>query len=366
MSYEVDIRAVGDESQSGDAIVFRYGNLTGGAQQVVVVDGGFKDSGTDLVNFIRQYYRTSRVDLVVSTHPDNDHISGLEVVLEELSVGELWMHRPWRHAEPVRAYVEQQRITARQFSDRLRKSLEAAYELEKRALKKNIPIREPFQGLAARDGRLVVIGPSETYYNSLVAQFGEAAPAATISPFLERLLVGVRGVAQRIYEIWSQDGLVEPAEDAVSPRNNASVVLLALLDDDFFLFTADAGVPALKHAATYVKSRGQDLRAMVKFLQVPHHGSKRNIGPSVLNELIGPVVAEGGRNGKRAFISAARKGEPKHPSKRVSNALIRRGTTVTVTQGISHSFRSLDVPPRPNWGPIPELQFSHQYDEETE
>src|SRR5438552_11720815 len=142
MSYEVDIRAVGDESQSGDAIALRYGILTPGgeAERVVVIDGGFKDSGKDLVEFIRQYYRTSRVDIVVSTHPDNDHVSGLEVVVEELTVGELWMHRPWRHAETVRAYVEEKRITTRQFSDRLKRSLEAAYELEKLALRKNILI----------------------------------------------------------------------------------------------------------------------------------------------------------------------------------------------------------------------------------
>ena len=53
-------------------------------QKIVVIDGGYQDSGKALVELIRNTYGSNRVDLVVSTHPDNDHVSGLHVVLEEL------------------------------------------------------------------------------------------------------------------------------------------------------------------------------------------------------------------------------------------------------------------------------------------
>lgn len=93
MSYEVDIIAVGSESSSGDAFALRFGNFsTDPSQQtVVVIDGGYTDSGKKLVERIRNEYGTNSVDLVISTHPDNDHVSGLHVVLEEMEVGTLWI-----------------------------------------------------------------------------------------------------------------------------------------------------------------------------------------------------------------------------------------------------------------------------------
>lgn len=83
MGIEVDFLAVGDESQSGDAIALRYGNLSGprAEQRVIVIDGGFVDSGKSLANLIRTHYKTEHVDVVIASHPDQDHISGLKVVV---------------------------------------------------------------------------------------------------------------------------------------------------------------------------------------------------------------------------------------------------------------------------------------------
>ena len=52
-----------------------------------------------LVDHIKEHYGTTHVDYVVSAHPDADHASGLEVVLEELTVGEVWVHCPWEYAQ---------------------------------------------------------------------------------------------------------------------------------------------------------------------------------------------------------------------------------------------------------------------------
>jgi len=130
MAYEVDILAVGDESQSGDAIALRFGDFMNNArdQRVVVIDGGFQTSGERLVNRIRNEYGTEHVDLVISTHPDQDHISGLHVVLEELDVGELWIHRPWNMSEQVRLLAEDRSLSVSGLGSRkLKESLESAY-----------------------------------------------------------------------------------------------------------------------------------------------------------------------------------------------------------------------------------------------
>ena len=77
--------------------MLRLGDLKTGDrddQFVAVVDGGFTSSGELLVEHVRQHYGTNKVDVVVSTHLDRDHIQGLSVVVAELAVGQLWMHEP--------------------------------------------------------------------------------------------------------------------------------------------------------------------------------------------------------------------------------------------------------------------------------
>src|SRR5207245_1804863 len=96
-------------------------------------------------------------------------------------------------------------------------------------------------------------------------------------------------------------------------------------------FTADAGIPALTQAAQYMDGNGVN-RGAIEFIQVPHHGSRRNVGPTILNRLLGPIQAVEKRT-RTAFVSVAKEAGPKHPSKRVTNAFRRRGAPVHATQG---------------------------------
>src|SRR5437660_5816207 len=252
MSFELDILAVGDETTSGDAIALRYGSFSNEPrwQRVVVIDGGFADSGSNIVSLLQRVYGTNYVDLIVSTHPHDDHVNGLHVVFDELKVGALWMHRPWLHADSVRTYVQEKRITSQRFSERLKRSLENAYALEQAAIKKSITPVEPFTGLAF-DKRLFVIGPTRDYYERLVCEFGEAvSPMGKFAEFFEAIPQKASEARRRISEaLQGEEQLVDPAINDVNARNNSSVILIAQLDDSVFLFTADAGVPALTAAA---------------------------------------------------------------------------------------------------------------------
>src|SRR5689334_5665536 len=115
MDYEIEFLPVGDGSKAGDAIIARYG--TNGKYSVTVIDGGTEDSGDALVDHIKSHYGAlTIVDHVISTHPDNDHASGLRRVLSELPVRTLWLHGLWHHAQDLLPFFADKRLTA----DRLR------------------------------------------------------------------------------------------------------------------------------------------------------------------------------------------------------------------------------------------------------
>ena len=87
--------------ENGDAISMRYGSAING-YTVQVVDGGFTDSGENLVRLINERYgNPSRIEHVVLSHADNDHAIGLVKVLESFEVGNLWMNRPWLYSEYI-------------------------------------------------------------------------------------------------------------------------------------------------------------------------------------------------------------------------------------------------------------------------
>src|SRR5579859_1153226 len=173
LGYEIDFLPVGTGERSGDAICFRAGDLHGDRknQGVVVIDGGTIQSGQTLVEHIKDFYHTSEVDLVISTHPDSDHSSGLTVVLDQLKVHRLWMHRPWNHSTEVTNLLANGGLTGRTIEQRFKKSLDDAHDLEKIALRKGIPIQEPFAGLSLWGTTLQILGPSEPYYEILLPNF---------------------------------------------------------------------------------------------------------------------------------------------------------------------------------------------------
>src|SRR6266508_4629746 len=189
--YEIDLLPVGDGEKSGDAITLRfsYPNPWNGDQVVCVVDGGFQDDGEALVDHINTYYGTGRVDLVVSTHPDADHINGLSVVLNNLTVGELWMHQAWRRSPVVAEAFAGRRVTDLTMREALREALERARDLESIAIERNIPITEPFAGESRFGERVTVVGPTLEFYESLLpALRGEGTVAATLAELLKEAL----------------------------------------------------------------------------------------------------------------------------------------------------------------------------------
>jgi len=321
MGYEIEYIPVGDGKKGGDAIVLRFGNLMGprNEQSIIVIDGGFKESGEQLVKHIRSLYGTDYVDLVVSSHPDADHASGLSVVLENLKVGQLDMHRPWEHATEIKSFFRHGRITASGLEDRLEKSLQHASDLEALANKNKIQIVEPFQGITGFGGVLQILSPSQEYYEALLANFKSTPEPIKSFGIFAPIQKELSKAVKLIPDSWLFD-ILNDDEDTTSAENNTSTIMLFNIDSHKLLFTGDAGKTALLNAIAYAEGLGISLTGM-NFLDVPHHGSKRNLNSKILKRM----------NSTTAIISAPAQSD-KHPSKKVINALEKHGAKVYVNR----------------------------------
>jgi len=366
MGYEIDFMPVGEGKRGGDAIAIRYGNLQGNSSEqiIVVIDGGTQESGEQLVKHINTFFKTNKVDFVISTHLHADHSSGLTVVLEKMDVRSLWIHRPWEHASDIKNLFKDGRITTAGLKENLKESLENSYEVEKIAHRKKIPVvDEPFSNKTLDGVRLVILSPSVEFYESLIPHFTETPqPKESIRVF-EKALVSAKEVINWVKEIWGIETLKDPEENEVNAENNSSVIILLSIDGNNFLFTGDAGIEALNEAISKAEALGIDLRK-VNRIQMPHHGSKHNVGPTLLDFLIGPKIPEK-KHLKTAYISAPKEGDPKHPSRKVVNALKRRGAEVYSTKGsILHHFTQ-DAPPREGWVNAVPLDFYNEVEEDS-
>jgi len=355
MGVEVDFLAVGDETQSGDAIALRYGNLHGARteQTVIVIDGGFADSGKSLIDLIRKHYKTDRVDVVVASHPDQDHISGLREVLEQLTVGQLWMHQPWKHSHEL-SEARKSNYAWASLSEAVQKSLQGASDLEALANENGVAIVEPFLGVSTPDKAFFVLGPTQEYYETILAGLQTQSSSFSLSDLLRKASEAAASLVPETIHIETlRDGGV------TQPQNNTSVISYLEVDERKYLFTGDAGIPALENALDILETAGF-APGTLGFVQIPHHGSRRNVGPTVLNRLLGEKGQETPHS--TAYVSAAKKWDKKHPAKKVTNAFRRRGYSVVATQGVSIRHYK-DAPDREGYGPVDPVPFYDQVED---
>ena len=350
MAYEVDYIPVGTGEKGGDAIAIRYGDFSSPTtQNVVVIDGGTKESGKALVEHIKTHYKTTYVDLVVASHLHNDHISGLTEVFENLTVAKLVAHCPWDYTEAIKRMTNTSASQSK-LETWLEKSLTMLSSLADLADEKNVEISQPFAGEKILDG-LYVLGPSREYYQGLLANFG-VTPEAKEEHKIEEVIGVIKEAVSWVAEALHIETLSDDYQDT-SSENNSSLVLLLVVDDKKFLFTGDAGKDALTRALDFAQVNKVSLNK-IDFFDVPHHGSKRNLGPTILNRLMP----------QQAFISCPPQGDPKHPSRKVVNALIRRNCHPGSTKnGFPICYPSVDAPQRTGWGPLSPETFFDQVEE---
>lgn len=300
MGLEIDMLSVGD----ADAITLRHVGPDG-KSFVAVIDGAYQENAYTILDIVKTYYGRSYIDLVVSTHPDQDHILGLIALLDLIRVDRVWVHDPSKHRPS--SMLRAKRILASYNSSgiALLKSMDDLEQFIKLVDSKRIPREEPFAGL--RYGPLFVVGPSVSFYEQMLNEI------AVDEGFVQstRLAQARETLSVELLEQYPRYAIDENNETA--PSNNTSTIVWIGAADRKYLFTGDAGVQALDSA------RQSYNLSNLSWMQIPHHGSRRNLNSDLVDYL----------SPKTAYISA--EGNIKHPSKAVVNALKRVNTAVYST-----------------------------------
>ena len=111
-----------------------------------------------------------------------------------------------------------------------------------------------------------------------------------------------------------------------TPMNEVSTVITlpnkTKNGEDIYLFTGDAGPEALDQV---ISRYGEGLKS-IKWLDVPHHGSRRGIRQDQIDHF----------SPKICYVSG--KGGPKHPSVKLVNALKKSGSVYSTHYSVGDSW----------------------------
>lgn len=377
MAYEIDYIGVKADkaTKDADAICLRWktGIALNGMPiyKVGVIDGGFEAHGNAMIAHMNQYYfddaegvkskEKKTIDFVVVTHPDQDHAIGLKQVLKAFDVKKIYMNRPWLYVDELFDKVNDGRITKQSLRERLRNNYETIADIENIAEENKIPIYEAFEGTYV-ENEILILSPEKQFYLDLLVE-SEKTPLQEQAAFNQDGLFGrianaVKAYIVNKFEDWDIETLCENEE--TSAENETSVVLRGLVEGDGFLLTGDAGIRALNKAIDYMEQIGEDVISEISFYQIPHHGGRHNVSPSLLDRMVGQRVKKGATRNKTAYASVAEGSD--HPLKMVTNAYIRRGVSTYETNGNTICHHCGQMPKR-GWTQLKMIEFADYVEE---
>lgn len=309
-AYEIRFFQVGNASKGGDAILIRlldeYQRPT-----VIVVDGGYNETGEKIIAYLKKL-NISVIDLVINTHPDIDHISGLIRLFEEqsLTIKKLIMNRPWRDSNITADYFADSRITDKSINQRMTEAFKKAYLLEQKAISKigENNIIHPVVGNNYFDC-LTILSPSKDLYRTKLLEsdktpttLDDNGNTKTFAKTMKKLVQYIKG-----FMYWK--------DEDTTPINETSIVSLLCMPDKNYLLTADAGKNGIKEALDYKDSQFNLADKPIAVLQLPHHGSRKNVTPSLIKRI----------KAEKYVISCPPDGlDCHHPSRRLVNMVLEK------------------------------------------
>ena len=220
-------------------------------------------------------------------------------------------------------------VSSRNLGHSVTKELASAFR------SRNLTPQEPFAGsVISHSPRLAVLGPSISFYRSVLGEFtgravltlppfaalaalaGTSIPPApklpglawlsALAPSTPPVPLPYSSLASLLAPIGALRNSSVKENPTTQPFNNTSVVIGGIFNGNGLLFTADAGADALCRIPADWKH--------LTWMQTPHHGSDGNLSHNLIERFC-PTFAN---------ISAC--GDTSHPSRAVVSRLVKVGS----------------------------------------
>ena len=354
VGYEVDFIGVSKEnaSKDADAICFRW-KMSDDTYKIGVYDAGFQAHGKAMVQHINKYYFDDEnedlvrddklIDYVFVSHPHNDHAGGIPEIIENFSIGCIYMNRPWLYTEELlESSNSDGRTTRKSLEKELLEDFLYVSKIEKLAGEYGIEIKEAFAGTEIEDGLLKIFSPQKDFYLEKIIESNKTKRIRSVADSCI-LTEMVKSVNFNAIESWDDETLGDD-HAGTDAENETSIVLYGFKNKGGMLLTGDAGVEALSNADIQAAYDNIFIEDDVNFVEIPHHGGRHNVTTYLMDRIFGKPVGENETPEKTAYVSVADGSD--HPRKVVVNAFIRRGFKVFKTTSGVRRHREGDMPNR--------------------
>lgn len=332
MNLEINMINVED----GDAIILMLEKNENKA--LVLIDGGYKLHYCKLKRRIDELLPSfnNRIDLIICTHYDNDHLGGIEHVIDDYHsiIQKIWIHRAMNTLNEEISILKEKLNIIEQTEHELNRYNNLAgidgfqnllivegYKDLIRVIEKLInyglanKVYEPRRGDYLEGfEELMVISPTVDFYNSnLELLKTERYLNDIINDISERKLLLERSVelvdsksTRKYMDMINPCSKLETSsiDNNVTAANLLSIVTLVNIDSKRFLFTGDSGIETFEKQ-NILDDNLKDL----EWLDLPHHGSKNNTSAKMLSHF----------NSKTVFVSG--KGIYNRPHSLILNCL---------------------------------------------
>lgn len=281
----------------GDALWIEYGEP--GNTHHVLIDGGLAGTFSHIETKIRQLKHERRLDLLMVTHVDEDHIAGTVRLLGAVRDLGLRIDDVWFNG---REHLDGKRVVLDKLGSKQGEFLTAL--IEKQTAKWN----EAFNGWpieVTSGGKL----PSHTLAGGmrLTVLSPERAQLAVMAEEWDKELVNVEdppnwtdvdaviAFLEKNRTLKPRDALggsrnvqalaKKPFDPDTAKANGTSIAVLAEFDGRAVLLGADAFAPVLSASIDrLLQERGLE-QLSVQLFKVPHHGSAKNLSTDLLRKL---------------------------------------------------------------------------------
>lgn len=267
-----EIKAI--QAAHGDALFISYGDAA--RPHHILIDGGTTDTKANLVAVLEAARRKGRIRLeaLVITHYDLDHINGIIALLDNkpewLDIDDVWFNGK-KHVRP-------KDVLGKNEGDELTRLISSKYSWNKAFEKGRICADDDIEPIDLAGMRIWVLSPDETRLASLGAEWTGEEPPGELDAEVEEDLLGRKDV----WPLMDYSKFSPPkfkSDDSVP--NGSSIALLLEYDKRRALLTGDAFASVVTAS---LKDRWK-LPLEVSILKLSHHGSKANTNRELLNAI---------------------------------------------------------------------------------